>query len=192
MKSIPTTKIHCNSNREGEVRTRADTFVMIFKNKDSNNDPSKYRCIGILSHSYKTLSQYLLARLEVETTSYLSDWKTGLKKKRGFRDNILVLCTIYKYTLKQDKDIYDTFIDYDTTFDSVSHKFLDQTLKKIRCLEQNPHPLPSDLQRGIYNDRSEKHKWYQGTLKRFPSQPRGDITSPLYFILAITLILKKT
>ena len=31
-------------------------FVMLYKNKGSPNDPSKYRCIGLLSHAYKVLS----------------------------------------------------------------------------------------------------------------------------------------
>ena len=32
------------------------SFVMLFKNKGSVNDPSKYRCIGLLPHAYKILS----------------------------------------------------------------------------------------------------------------------------------------
>ena len=28
------------------------TFIMLFKNKGSHDDPSKYRCIGLLNHSY--------------------------------------------------------------------------------------------------------------------------------------------
>ena len=31
-------------------------FVMLFKNKGSHNDPSKYRCIGLLNHAYKGYS----------------------------------------------------------------------------------------------------------------------------------------
>ena len=45
------------------------TFVMLYKNKGSSNDPSKYRCIGLLSHSYKVLNQCLLQQLERETDS---------------------------------------------------------------------------------------------------------------------------
>ena len=32
-------------------------FIMLYKNKGSDNDPTKYRCIGLLSHAYKILSQ---------------------------------------------------------------------------------------------------------------------------------------
>ena len=48
-------------------------FVMIFKNKGSSNDPTKYRCIGFLNHSYKILSQCFLVRLGKESKRYLSD-----------------------------------------------------------------------------------------------------------------------
>ena len=27
-------------------------FTMIFKNKGSSNDPTRYRCIGLLGHAY--------------------------------------------------------------------------------------------------------------------------------------------
>ena len=57
------------------------TFVMLFKNKGSTNDPSKYRCIGLLNHCYKVLAQCLLERLEKETGSYLSDWQADFRKK---------------------------------------------------------------------------------------------------------------
>ena len=33
------------------------SFVMLFKNKGSSNNPAKYHCIGLLNHSYKVLSQ---------------------------------------------------------------------------------------------------------------------------------------
>ena len=32
------------------------TFVMLYKNKGSTDDPSKYRCIGLLSHAYGSFS----------------------------------------------------------------------------------------------------------------------------------------
>mgnify|MGYP006202534835 CR=1 FL=1 len=35
------------------------TFVMLYKHKGSRNDPSKYRCIGLLNHAYKVLNTCL-------------------------------------------------------------------------------------------------------------------------------------
>ena len=56
-------------------------FVMLFKNKGSPNDPTKYRCIciGLLGHAYKALSQCMLARINAETKFYLSDWQAGFR-----------------------------------------------------------------------------------------------------------------
>ena len=49
------------------------TFTMIYKNKGSSDDPTKYRCIGLLNHYYKVLSQLILQRLNTETDGYLAD-----------------------------------------------------------------------------------------------------------------------
>ena len=76
---------------------------MLYKNKGSSNDPSKYRCIGLLSHAFKVFQQCLLEQLEVETEGYLSDWQAGFRKKRGCRDNILILRTIYDEMLEVGK-----------------------------------------------------------------------------------------
>ena len=58
------------------------TFVMLRKNKGSTDDPTKYRCIGLLNHSYKVFNQCLLRRLESETASYLSEWQAGFRRNR--------------------------------------------------------------------------------------------------------------
>ena len=48
-------------------------FFMFFKNKDSTNNPSKYRCITLLNHSYKILSQIIQARLMTLCEDFLAD-----------------------------------------------------------------------------------------------------------------------
>ena len=105
------------------------TFVMLFKQKGSSNDPKKYRCIGLLNHSYKVLNQCLLWQLESETEHFLSDWQAGFRKNRGCRDNILTLRTLYDEMIEMGKKMYVTFIDYSAAFDTVSHKFIDEALK---------------------------------------------------------------
>ena len=79
------------------------TFVMLFKNKGSSNDPSKYRCIGLLAHAFKVFQQCLMERIEAETEGYLSDWQTGFRKQRGCHDNTMVLHTIYDDILAKGK-----------------------------------------------------------------------------------------
>ena len=82
------------------------TFVMLYKNKGSSDDPTKYRCLVMLNHTYKVLSQCLLARIEEETAAYLSEWQAGFRSKRGCRDNILTLRTIYDWVLAERKELH--------------------------------------------------------------------------------------
>ena len=42
-------------------------FVMIYKKKGPRDDPSMYRALGLLNHSYKVLSVCLLNRMVAET-----------------------------------------------------------------------------------------------------------------------------
>ena len=76
---------------------------MIHK-KGSKDDCDNYRPIGLLNHSYKVLSNFLLKRLLKECDCFLSDWQAGSRDSRGCRDNILLLRVIYdNIILKQQK-----------------------------------------------------------------------------------------
>ena len=169
------------------------TFVMLHKNKGSKDDPTKYRCIGLLNHSYKVFNQCLLRRLETETASFLSEWQAGFRRNRGCRDNILTLRSIYDEMLEEGRKLYVSFIDYSAAFDSVSHKFIDKALKAAGA-----SPKSRALFRAIYEAASATTR-VQGTdgaevlSESFPINRgvvQGDITSPLYFILALELILR--
>ena len=48
-------------------------FIMVYKKKDSRDDPDMYRALGLLNHSYKILSVCLLNRLVKETDWFLSE-----------------------------------------------------------------------------------------------------------------------
>ena len=170
------------------------TFVMLYKNKGSSNDPKKYRCIGLLSHAYKVLNQCLLQRLESETDSFLSDWQAGFRKNRGCRDNVLVLRSLYDEILEVGSKMYVSFIDYSAAFDSVSHKFIDKALKAAGASHKS-----RALFRAIYHAASATTRVQSTDGTTVMSDPfpidrgvvQGDITSPLYFILALELILRE-
>ena len=72
-------------------------FVMLFKNKGSNNDCSKYRMICLLPHAYKMVSTLLLHRLRLECEGFLAECQAGFRQHRSTQDQILILSEIIAY-----------------------------------------------------------------------------------------------
>ena len=88
-----------------------------------------------------------------------------------------------------------TFIDYSAAFDTVSHKYVDNALKKQgRSTDKNPRNVQSDLQCGNCSHHHNSYRRRNDKIRRLPNQKRstkqGVITSPLYFILALELLLR--
>ena len=90
--------------------------------------------------------------------------------------------------------MYVSFIDYSAAFDSVSHKFIDKALKAAGASHKS-----RALFRAIYKAASATTRVQSTDGSEVMSAPfpidrgvvQGDITSPLYFILALELILRK-
>ena len=170
-------------------------FKMLFKNKGSSNNPSKYRCIALLNHAYKVLSYVILGRLlETSDDDFLPDWHAGFREGRGCRDNSMVLRVLSEKMLSMGKAIAAVFIDYTAAFDSVSHKFVDLALEKAgvstkaRAMFRAVYKAAAAFTdvASVYGKkvRSNRFNINRGVLQ-------GDVTSPLFFILALELILRR-
>ena len=171
------------------------SFVMLFKNKGSVNDPSKYRCIGLLPHAYKILSLVMLERIMSECSGFLSEWQAGFRPERGCRDNILLLRVLFDQALQRGENLVVTYIDYSAAFDSISHKFLDKSLKKAGASRKTRAIFRAiyDAAEGTARVRglngnniyiySESFKVRRGVIQ-------GDIISPIFFILAMEQIFR--
>ena len=168
-------------------------FKMLFKGKGSPDDPAKYRCIGLLNHAYKLLANILLSRLLLPSEGYLKDWQAGFRANRGCRDNSMVLRTICDDMIRMGEKIAITFVDYSAAFDTVSHKFIDRALKdagasiKVRAMFRAVYFAATAYATAPATDgkkvNSPVFDINRGVLQ-------GDITSPIYFILALELILR--
>ena len=130
----------------------------------------------------------MLARLEIETEGFLSDWQAGFRKTRGCRDNVMVLRTLYEDMLERGEQLFVTFIDYSAAFDSVSHKFLDEALRKAGASNKT-----RSMFRAMYKAASAVTtvKDIDGktvTSKCFQINRgviQGDIISPILFVIAL-------
>ena len=105
-------------------------FRMLYKNKGSREDPKRYRCIALLNHAYKVLSIIFLGRMVGISDNFLKDWQAGFREARGCRDNTMILCVLCEKMMALRKSLAVVFVDYSIAFDSVSHKFVDTTLKE--------------------------------------------------------------
>ena len=103
-------------------------LVMIFKNKGSSDDVTKYRPIALLSHGYKVLAVWLLYRLQTECGSSIPENQSAFRSNRSCRDHITLLRIFIDRVLELQESAVITFLDLTNAFGSVSQKFLDEAL----------------------------------------------------------------
>ena len=100
---------------------------MLYK-KGPRDNFGNYRAIELMYHSYKLLSMLVLHRMQDAVESRLADTKVGFRRERGCRDNVLLLRLLMDAVLRAGKEAVVTFIDYRAAFDTISHRFLDESL----------------------------------------------------------------
>jgi hypothetical protein len=169
-------------------------FIMLYKNKGSPDDMSKYRAICLLNHSYKLLSSYLLMRLLKEVEDSLPESQAGFRKHRGCRDNVYILARLIDQVIEAERSCVVTFIDFSAAFDTISHFFLDQALEEAQA-----SPKCRAIFRQIYEKATARVKMRSAGGETLLSDSfdvrrgvvQGDIFSPLCFILALAIIMKR-
>ena len=168
-------------------------FIMLYKNKGSPDDLKKYRCIGLLPHTYKILSLVLLERIMKECAGFISDWQAGFRPERGCRDNVLLLRIMFEQAIANNEKLYVTYIDYSAAFDTVSHKFLDQSLakagasRKTRAMFRAIYAAAEGIAR--VRGLNGKHV-YSAPFKVRRGVIQGGILSPIFFILAMEQLFR--
>ena len=103
------------------------TFVMLYK-KGPRDNFGNYRAIGLMCHSYKLLSMLVLHRMQDAVESRLAETQAGFRRERGCRDNVLLLRLLMDAVLRAGKEAVVTCIDYRAAFNTISHRFLDESL----------------------------------------------------------------
>ena len=155
---------------------------------------TKYRCIGLLTHAYKTLSTLLLKRLLEDVENYLPESQSGFRKLRSTRDNVYLLATLMDFVLKSKKTCVITFIDFVAAFDSVSHKFLEKSLFEAGAGEKSRAMFRAIYRKATARVRVTTQQGEEVHSEKFPVRRgviQGDIFSPLCFIVALEAIMRK-
>ena len=156
---------------------------MLYK-KGARDEFANYRAIGLLCHAYEVLSVIVLRRMQSALEERLPDSQAGFRKARGCRDNVLILKLIIEEIIKAGQELVIVFIDYTAAFDSLSHRFLDESLA-----EANVPAKVRRIIRAIYNAANGAVRIRQQFVDRGSIQ--GDIYSPPAFTIALDHVFRR-
>ena len=82
---------------------------------------------ALTSHASKVMLKILQSRLQQFVNREFPDFKGGLRKGRGTRDQIASICWIIEKAREFQKNIYFCFIDYTKAFDSGSQQAVENS-----------------------------------------------------------------
>ena len=120
-------------------------FIMLYK-KNSRDDYGNYRCICLLCHCYKLLSEIIARLLHIELADIFPDSQAGFRPARGTRGNICILKWTIIMILGENCEAVVAFIDYKAAFDTKSQPFLDNALScagvSIKVSPNHPINIP--------------------------------------------------
>ena len=168
------------------------TFVMLYK-KGPRDNFGNYRAIGLMCHSYKLLSMLVLHRMRDAVESRLAETQAGFRQERGCRDNVLLLRLLMDAVLRAGKQAVVTFIDYRAAFDTISHRFLDESLTAAGV-----RPKIRRIVKAIYTEATGMVRLRLPSGETLCSEPfpvrrgviQGDIFSPQCFTLGLDRIFR--
>ena len=92
--------------------------------KSNNKECANYHTIALISHDSKVVLKILQAKLQQYVNRELTDVKTGFRKSRGNRNQIVNICWIIEKARECPQKIYFCFIDYTKAFGCVDHNKL--------------------------------------------------------------------
>lgn len=160
--------------------------------KDDNNtqDPSKYRPITCLCTLYKILTSCIAEKIynHLDQHSVLATEQKGcIKKSQGCKEQLIIDAVVMEQAYHKTRNIYTAFIDYQKAFDSVPHSWLIRVLELYKVAPG----IVKTLRHLMTSWETVLHLYHsEGSIQ---SQPvpikrgifQGDSLSPLWFCLAL-------
>ena len=168
------------------------TFVMLYK-KGPRDNFGNYRAIGLMCHRYTLLSMMVLHRMQDAVESRLAETQAGFRRKRGCRDNVLLLRLLMDAVLRAGKEAVVTFIDYRAAFDTISHRFLDESLAAAAGVQPKIRRIVTIYTEATWMVRLRLPSGETMCSEPFPVRRgviQGDIFSPQCFTLGLDRIFR--
>ena len=135
----------------------------------------------------------VLHRMRDAVESRLAETQAGFRQERGCRDNVLLLRLLMDAVLRAGKQAVVTFIDYRAAFDTISHRFLDESLTAAGV-----RPKIRRIVKAIYTEATGMVRLRLPSGETLCSEPfpvrrgviQGDIFSPQCFTLGLDRIFR--
>ena len=140
-----------------------------------------------MCHNCKLLSMLVLHHKQDAVESRLAETQAG------FRDNVLLLRLLMDAVLRAGKQAVVTFIDYRAAFDTISHRFLNESL-----IAAGVQPKICRIMKAIYAEATGMVRLLLPSSETLCSEPflirrgviQGDIFSPQCFTLRLDRIFR--
>jgi len=140
--------------------------------KGSITDLQNYRPISLLTHLYKLFTKISTARLTNKLDLYQPREKAGFRAGYGTNDHLQMIKSLIEKSIKYNKPLVLTFVDYKKAFDSINHHELFKALADFRI----DHRYISIL-RHIYEQETANVKIHAET-DRFKIENKATQFSP--------------
>ena len=98
------------------------SILITIHKKGSALDCENFRTISLISHMGKVLMVILAERLRNHLEEHISDEQAGFRKNRSTTQQILMLRLIAEKARRKNKKVYNCFVDFKKTLDSVDQE----------------------------------------------------------------------
>lgn len=145
-----------------------------------------WRPITLLNNDYKILASILAKRLKSKLHTLIDECQSGFMKNRHIANNIRLVLDLIEYKDFLDDEHLILFLDFQKAFDTVSHKFIFDTLNFFNFGKNFINAVKT-----LYMGGNSCVKLDNGTSPRFYINKgirQGCPTSPLLFLIVAQIL----
>ena len=189
LQHLTTQALNCSFGNTLTTSLRKAIVKLLRKGTKDPTLPGNYRPISLLSIFYKLASCAITQRIKPAVQSIIGRQQKAYLQHNNIGSCIINLINLIKHTAKSKQAGLILLIDFKKAFDSISHKFIENTLDTlgfgpdiigwIKTFLKN-----RDAQILLGGHLTENINLEQGV-------PQGDIISPYIFILMVEILLIK-